>query len=299
MIKDRPPPPLNYIRSFECAARHLSFTAAAAELGFTQAAISMHVRSLEKYVGRPLFIRYARSLKLTETGEAFLPTLRQGLRQIDMATETIVSSSRSQTVIVAAPMSFAENWLTKCLSGFHASYPEIEVVVHGTVWDAEIDSIADITISINRDDDAPLGSQLLTSERVAMLCAPKLLDVISEPDDIRTLPKIYVLGRQDYWDLFTRSLGLENVEHDRGYRANASNIALEMAANGMGLVTSLVSLSQAYVDRGLLVEPFATRSGSTWGYYIKAPERSKSGPDAKLLEWIVAHAKQPGEAPRR
>lgn len=289
MIKDRPPPPLNHIRSFECAARHLSFTAAAAELGFTQAAISMHVRSLEKYVGRPLFFRYARSLKLTETGEAFLPTLRQGLRQIDMATETIVSSARNQTVIVAAPMSFAENWLTKCLSGFHQKHPEIEVVIHGTVWDAEIDSVADITISINREDDAPLGSQMLTPERVAMLCAPKFLDLISEPDDIRNIPKIYVLGRQDYWDMFTRSLGMGNVEHDRGYRANASNIALEMAANEMGLVTSLVSLSQVYVDRGLLIEPLSTRPISTWGYYIRATKGSKNGPDTKLLNWIIEY----------
>lgn len=290
MIKDRPPPPLNHIRSFECAARHLSFTTAAAELGFTQAAISMHVRSLEKYVGRPLFFRYARSLKLTETGEAFLPTLRQALRQIDMATETIVSSARSQTVIVSAPMSFAENWLTKCLSGFRKANPEIEVVVHGTVWDVEIDSVADITISINRDDDAPLGSQLLVPERVAMLCAPMFLDLISKPEDIRKLPKIYVLGRQDYWDLYSTAIGLENIVHDRGYRANASNIALEMATNEMGLVTSLVSLSQAYVDRGLLVEPFSARPLSTWGYYISAPDRSKSGPDAKLFNWIVEKA---------
>ena len=294
MIDDRPPPPLNHIRSFECAARHLSFTAAAAELGYTQAAISMHVRSLEKYVGRPLFFRYARSLKLTETGEAFLPTLRQGLRQIDMATETIVSSARKQTVIVAAPMSFAENWLTRCLSGFQAHHPDVEVVVHGTIWEAEIDSVADITISINRDDDAPLGSQLLTTERVAMLCAPKFLDLISKPEDISRLPKIYVLGRQDYWELFTKSIGVQSLEHDRGYRANASNVALEMAANEMGLVTSLVSLSQVYVDRGLLVEPFSTRPISTWGYYIKAPDRSKSGPDAKLLDWIFSHAKQTG-----
>ncbi len=70
----KPPPPLNYIRSFECSARHLSFTAAASELGYTQAAVSNHVRALEHYIGRQLFVRYPRSLKLTEVGEAFLPT---------------------------------------------------------------------------------------------------------------------------------------------------------------------------------------------------------------------------------
>src|SRR5262245_35148503 len=100
----RPPPPLNYIRSFECSARHLSFTAAAQELGYTQAAVSNHVRALEQYIGRQLFIRYPRSLKLTEMGEAFLPTLRQALEQIDQATESIVASARKRTVVVSCPM---------------------------------------------------------------------------------------------------------------------------------------------------------------------------------------------------
>ena len=91
----KPPPPLNYIRSFECSARHLSFTDAARELGYTQAAVSTHVRSLEQYIGRQLFIRYPRSLKLTDMGAAFLPTLRQA--RCRMATsDGSVSRERSQ-----------------------------------------------------------------------------------------------------------------------------------------------------------------------------------------------------------
>jgi predicted transcriptional regulator len=104
----KPPAPLNYVRSFECAARHLSFTAAAKELGYTQAAVSTHVRALEHYIGRQLFIRYPRSLKLTEMGEAFLPTLRQALDLIDQATEAVVTSSRKRTVVV----SWASIWPT-------------------------------------------------------------------------------------------------------------------------------------------------------------------------------------------
>ena len=287
MSRKRPSPPLNQIRSFECAARHLSFTAAAAELGFTQAAISLHVRSLEKYIGRPLFLRSARSLKLTETGEAFLPTLRQALRQIDNATETIVSSARNRTVIIAAPISFAENWLIGSLGGFQAAHPDIDIVVHGTIWDAEIDSLADITISINRDDDAPKGSDLLGPERVILLCAPGLKARVPSPADIAEMPKIHVLGRQDYWDIYTAALGVESPDRDRGFRTNASNVALEMAAAGMGLVVTLQSLAQTYVERGLLVEPFAERPPSSWGYYIKASDRAKSGAVTAVFDWLA------------
>ena len=110
---NKPPPPLAFIRSFECTARHLSITLAARELGYTQAAVSAHVRALEKYVGRPLFERKTRSLRLTEIGEAFLPTLRQALQQIDNATDAIVTSSRERSVSLACPMSLAENWIAR------------------------------------------------------------------------------------------------------------------------------------------------------------------------------------------
>lgn len=287
MNRKRPAPPLNQIRSFECAARHLSFTAAAAELGFTQAAISMHVRSLEAYIGLPLFLRSARSLRLTETGEAFLPTLRQALRQIDNATETILSSARSQTVIISAPMSYSENRLIQALGGFQAAHLEIDIVVHGTIWEAEPDPVADITISINRDDDAPKGSDLLCPEQLVLLCAPDIAERIARPGDLADIPRIHVLGRHDFWDIYTSALGLEAIDHDSGFRTNASNVALEMAATGMGLVVTLQSLAQIYMERGLLVAPLLQRPPSNWGYYIACSEPKKNAAIAKVFDWIV------------
>ncbi len=56
-------PPLGWLRAFEAAARHLSFTAAAAELGLTQSAISQQIKSLETFLGQPLFLRRPRSLR--------------------------------------------------------------------------------------------------------------------------------------------------------------------------------------------------------------------------------------------
>ncbi|KZY29817.1 hypothetical protein A3731_25920 [Roseovarius sp. HI0049] len=70
-------PPLSWLRAFEAAARHLSFTLAAQELNLTQSAVSQHVRSLEDYLGRELFIRRTRALQLTEAGANYLPTVRE------------------------------------------------------------------------------------------------------------------------------------------------------------------------------------------------------------------------------
>lgn len=292
---NRPPPPLNFIRSFECAARHLSFTLAAKELGFTPAAISTHIRCLEQYVGRPLFLRNPRSLKLTDMGEGFLPTLRQGLNQIDSATEAIVTGARDQTVILACPMSLAENWVAHMLIGFSVAHPEIEVVVQGTVWENADDPIADLTITINRDDEVPRAAVKLWRDLVALVCAPALAVGITHPKQVLELPKIFVLARQEYWTIIADKLDMGRVDLDKGLKTNASNIALEMTAAGLGYTASLASLTRIYTQRQLLVEPFQARSESPWSYYLTENNISRSGAAKRLRDWIIAAGLSEGE----
>src|SRR5260221_13879431 len=80
-------PPLNALRVFEAAARHLSFKDAAVELSITQAAVSHQVKSLEEYLGVELFRRAGRGVQLTETARACLPKLREGFHALRAAGE--------------------------------------------------------------------------------------------------------------------------------------------------------------------------------------------------------------------
>ena len=293
----KPSPPLNYIRSFECSARHLSFTAAAKELGYTQAAVSSHVRGLERYIGRQLFIRYPRSLKLTEMGEAFLPTLRQALDQIDKATEAIVASARNKTVVISCPMSLAENWLAGCLAAFRKKHPEIEVVLHGTIWEDLSDQIADLTVSIRRYDDPPPAGTMLWDDQLVLLCAPTLLaggKKLVQPKDILKADWIFVHGRQECWQCMGAALGIDISGYEKGLTTNASNIALELAATGAGLVSTQLSLARAYLQRGRLIEPFRVRCPSPWTYYLSDSRLSKGNVARTVKQWVLTQAEQHG-----
>ena len=293
----KPSPPLNYIRSFECSARHLSFTAAAKELGYTQAAVSSHVRGLERYIGRQLFIRYPRSLKLTEMGEAFLPTLRQALDQIDKSTEAIVASARNKTVVISCPMSLAENWLAGCLAAFRKKHPEIEVVLHGTIWEDLSDQIADLTISIRRYDDPPPAGTMLWDDQLVLLCAPTLLaggKKLVQPKDILKADWIFVHGRQECWQCMGAALGIDISGYEKGLTTNASNIALELAATGAGLVSTQLSLARAYLQRGRLIEPFRVRCPSPWTYYLSESRLSKGNVARTVKQWVLTQAEQHG-----
>jgi len=187
-------------------------------------------------------------------GEAFLPTLRQALDQIDQATEAIVTSARKRTVVVSCPMSLAENWLAGLHGRVSQGPPEIEIVLHGTIWEDLSEQIADITISTRRFDDRPPAGVPLWNEELALLCAPALLEgesAVKAPPDIFKVDWIFVHGRQEYWQYIAAALGIDMGDYDKGLTTNASNIALELAAMGAGLVATQ-RLSPMYLQRGLL-----------------------------------------------
>lgn len=286
-IVEKAPPPLTYIRSFECSARHLSFTRAADELGCTQAAVSVHIRSLERYLGSKLFHRHPRSLALTEIGAAFLPTLRQALQMIDQATETVVIGNQTRTVTISCPMSLAENWLSRRLVGFAAANPKIELLIYGSLWGEPEGISADLVVSMNRADEIPRGAELMLRDTLSLLCAPEVATTIDRLEDLQQLPRIIVLGRQEYWTAFHPSLGDMSNQDATAFRTNATNIALEMAANGIGIIAAPSDLARTYVQRGLLVEPFDLRPDCPWSYYISHASHSRNSASQAVKNWLM------------
>lgn len=288
-------PPLNYIRSFEASARHLSFTKAAEELGLTQAAVSGHVRALEQYIGRPLFYRAPRSLNLTEVAASYLPTLRQALNQIEVATAQILTVPHRQEVTLACPASLATNWLPQRVHRFSEENPEVNVTVHATIWSETSDQIADLRIT-PRHHSQPLVGHSLGEECLVMVCAPSLTegeDGIRTPNDIQRFGLIHVLGRQEHWAAFALHHRLCDLPLGKGLRTDSSNVALEMAVAGLGCAITLVSLAEIHLQRGTLVAPFPERLPSGWGYDLHPGELNPSRASERLMSFLLADRFRP------
>src|ERR1700704_3533170 len=118
-------PPLNGLRAFEAAARHMSFTDAADELSVTQAAISHQVRGLEQRLGLKLFVRRNRSLLLSEAGQAYLPAVRGAFDQLNEATEKLLQKDRGGHLTGTTQASFAMKWVVPRLGGLQRPQPPI------------------------------------------------------------------------------------------------------------------------------------------------------------------------------
>lgn len=286
-------PHLSFLRSFEAAARHLSFTSAAEELNCTQSAVSNHVRSLEDFIKRPLFVRHARSLSLTDVGRVYLPSVRHALQEIDVATQSIVLRSHTPSVVVSCPVSLAENWLPDVIKGFSARHPDISLTIHGTIWTDVEANVSDISITINHVDDVIDGMTQLWTEKLSVVCAPGFLvrgEPLQDPKQLDDAQVIHILGRPAYWEKIAAHLGLQDLNQKDGQRTNSSNLALELATKSLGCVALPRSLTRSYVQRGLLVEPFTFDLDSPWAYYAKFKDKAAS-PSVRLFQdWLLGAA---------
>ena len=107
----RPLPPLDLLRGFEAAARHLSFTRAGAELFLTQSAVSRQIQALEEFVGVPLFERRHKALALTDAGQAYFRVVAASLGELREATRKLRESRTGHVLTVTTTVSFASIWL--------------------------------------------------------------------------------------------------------------------------------------------------------------------------------------------
>ena len=125
----RPMPPLNALRAFEAAARHLSMAKAADELNVTPGALSHQIRGLEALLGVELFERGVRSIALTGAGARLYPGLRTAFLHMREAIDALGEADRDRVLVVSALPGFTAKWLAPRLYRFAEAHPGIDTRV--------------------------------------------------------------------------------------------------------------------------------------------------------------------------
>lgn len=305
-------PPLGALRAFEAAARHLSFKHAAEELHVTPGAISQQIKALEDYLGKPLFQRLPRTVRLLPTGEAMLPKLREGFECLAAAIEATRALQQLDRLHVNAPPTFASRWLMPRLVRFTERYPEIDLRLSSSTENIDqpdsqathsVDPRGDVSeISIrygNGDYPGHRVTQIFKPVLVAA-CSPKLLEgehPLRTPEDLRWHVLIHDdtvsdQGGNPGWAEWMRAAGVEGIETRKGPRFG-NTLALEAAIDGLGVVLVLKPLIADAVEKGRLVIPFEATVASLHGYHLVVAEASAERPAvAVFCDWLLAEAAQ-------
>jgi LysR family glycine cleavage system transcriptional activator len=285
-------PPLNSLRAFESAARHLSFTKAADELAVTQSAVSHQVNALEEWAGVPLFKRQGRAMVLTEAAVKFLPAVSTALDQIALAGRKLQAVDPTHGWLTVAVMpSFAAKWLVPRLADFHEKNPDMDVWI--ATFEAQTGALGsdiDVAIRYGRGDWPGLASVRIMSEELFPVCAPRLAASLKAPADLASATLLHDELRED-WAMWFAAAGLTGVATARGPGFDDSGLLIQAAIEGLGVALGRSVLVKGDLDAGRLVRPFDVALAAEFAYYLVYPPDLENAPKIETFRtWLLATA---------
>ena len=302
---ERPPeqrrrlPPLNALRAFEAAARHLNFSRAADELSVTPGAVSQQIQNLEDYVGAALFKRTPKGLLLTDAAQTALPALREAFDRLAEAASLLTAAVDGRRLTLTAPPSFAAKWLVPRLGAFEQAHPQVDIWLSAAI---ELVDLAagevDIAIRYGAGRYPGLEVKRLFSETVIPVASPELLAAqpLTTPADLANHILLHD-GSPDLddscpdWSMWLAARGLKTIDGMRGPRFNQSSLVIEAAVNGRGVALAKRTLAQADLEAGRLVAPLQIATAVDFAYYLVHPKAKGRLPQVKaFVSWIEAEA---------
>lgn len=296
----RPLPPPSWLRTFEAAARHMSFTRAAEDLHVTQSAVSQQIRLLEDRLGEPLFHRLPRSIQLTEAGKAYLPVVRDAFEQLSLGTEQVFGYSRSELVTIRATPGFGEFWLAPRLGDLYATHPEVEVRVTSTIWNAEfMETGVDLEVRYGTDEWPELETRRLTREYLVPVCAPSMAEYLDQdPRRLAEVRLLHVDGFRNGWaEWLHHADAADAVDAGRGSHFDTAILPIRLACEGLGIALGRWSLVERHIHDGRLVQPFAVSMPVDEAFYVTWPSDEPLRPEATVLrDWMLQIAERPVES---
>ncbi len=287
-------PPLGALRSFRAAAHCLSFTLAAEELHVTQAAVSHQIKSLEEFLGAPLFVRGNRTLSLSDAGQRFLPYVDQMFNVLEQGLQQVQTHTNTNTLTVSLLPSFASRWLVPRLGLFLKAHPEIDFRLAPSrgMTNFQIENI-DLAIRYGSGTYPGLVSIHLMDEDIFPVCSPEIMNgahPLNEPADLIHHVLLHDDGHGD-WRQWLVVAGASDVDPDKGPVYTDSGMAVQSALAGDGVALARSQLVKEDIARGRLVKPFDISQPSNFSYFIVYPnDHPPSSASQAFIEWLQQQA---------
>lgn len=295
-------PPLDSLKAFESAARHLSFSLAADELCLSKGAISYQIRKLEEAIDCALFKRSVRQVYLTDAGQILLQTTRRLFDELGQTFEQLAPTDSDHDVSIAATTYVASRWLSPRIARFNQQYPEVSIVFQHSVNSEEF-KLQDVDIAIRwcacngRSDRSRLLEMPMPLYPV---CSPEFLrrKGIDDREVALTVSQLSeppfdssaLLCEDRRLDLWQEWYGIQSnaLANPRRIIADA-NVRTQAAIDGQGWTMADAMMSRE-LARGSLIAPFAHRlEGYGYGLFV-SPGRYSNQKVRDLREWLVEEA---------
>ncbi|MDG6882266.1 Gcv operon activator [Phocoenobacter uteri] len=288
-------PPLNALKTFVSAAKHLNFTKAAEELFVTQAAVSHQIKLLEEFLGVELFYRRNRLLELTEVGLQYFEDIQPLLDQIIVATDRAKKTRTRQVLTISVPQTFGIHWLVPRLNDFHQQYPDIEVRIKGVDQDeGKLGKEIDVAIYYGLGHWDNLEAIRLAEARIIILASELFIKEhnIQVPEDLIGKPLLHS-NTHNKWKRMKEYLHLDGLDAESGSVFSHSFMVLQAAMHQQGIAIANSLLAHQEIKEGHLVELFSTNLYDEKAFYVVyPPQMEKVEKIHHFVEWIMQEMKE-------
>lgn len=279
------------LRAFCMAVERGSFRLAAEDLFLTASAVSHQIRQLEETIGSQLFTRTARSLNVTEAGQAFYADLKPILEDLDVIVERN-SEARGDAVLKLSVQSFlASELLVPRLSEFLAANPDTSITVDTVEGDAVAhDKSADVSIRLLSSAPKGLQSDCLFALRLVPVGSQDFYDSVKVVAGriSSEFPLIVHDARPKAWQQWQRSSGIRLPKNPKIIRLNTMNSVARAAEQGLGAALMPAQLLSAWMESGALTQLFDHELKSKEAYYLISPDTRKETPHSRTFrEWVL------------
>lgn len=284
-------PHVTWLKAFEAAARHSSFSAAAAELNMTSAAVSQQIRLLEKHLGAQLFRRLPRGVALTDLGKAYAEPVRKSFDEMAQATDGLFGDKRKQVVRVRASISYAALVLAPRLAAFRATYPDVVIELTTAIWpDRFDDERHDLDIRHGLGDWQDGTVHHLGHEACVPVCHPSFAARFSGASGFRDMSRSYavlITGSERDWSRLSQLHDPDLVAAADWLRVDSSLTALQAVLAGEGVALVLESFARQYLDAGLLVLAADLRLPKRRAHHLVIRDRADQREDVRqFADWL-------------
>ena len=287
--------PLNALRAFEAAARHLNFTRAGLELHVSQGAVSHQVAELERRLGTRLFHRLPRGLALTDEGHALVPVIAEAFDRVAATLDQYADGRFRETLKLGVVGTFATGWLLPRLDAFARLHPAIDLRIATNNNRVDLAGEA-LDYAIRFGDGAWHGTHAepLLAAPLAPLCAPAIAARLKTPADL--IPERLLRSyRADEWALWFAVAGVP-VPVLRGPVFDSSALMAAAAASGQGVALAPPSMFAHDLAAERLVQPFAVEIDAGRYWLTRLMSRPESEAMRRFREWLLEETAAPDAA---
>lgn len=285
--------PLTALRTFEVAARRLSFKDAADELCVSATTVSNQIRQLEADWNCKLFIRQTRAVVLTDEGRSLSQVVTRAFDEIRAEVEVHMNPARKSVTLAVGPI-FGSRWLVPRLARFREAHPRIDLVLHESprITDAAM-MTSHLAVDWGTGNWSGLNSQKLLDITYSPVVRADVIDAfggLKEPSDLTRIPLIHQRDKSE-WSAWFKLAGVADFEPVAETTIRDSNLVLQAALDGQGAALGVFPFVSNDIGSARLVKPFDIDLIPQRSFYLLGRPSSPRTREVSVVQnWLLEQA---------